>query len=213
MNLRRIFLLPTLLLLLAGCGRTVTVKLPPRVDLHAFGTIGVVEFTTPVPSPLGAEATQKFIADLQAAQPGVRILELGPRAKVLREIGRPEFDHQAVRALGRQYGVEAVFTGTVEFSPLRPDIDFGRNLTDLKARIKLDGRMSAKLWETSSGASLWSNSSWGNWSVAGLSLTEAGPSHLDYRPPQEQQDRILTALVEALNRGSFWPRYEKRRVD
>lgn len=195
---------------LAACARTVTVTIPPKVDLHAYPTIGIIGFVSPS-SDVGPAATQKFLGNLQAAQPGVRLLELGSREEVLREIGGRELDHRAVRAIGGKYGVAAVVAGTAELSEIRPDFSIGRDLRAVSAQAKIDGKMSARLWETASGALVWTNDSWGSWPVAGATLREGGRTTVGYRHPQEKRDQIVLELVRALN-GSFWPTYQKRKV-
>ena len=210
----RLTALAVAVLALAGCARTVTVTLPPRVDLANYPAIGLVEFTSRPPR-LGADATRKFIDNLHGAQPGIRILELGSQAAVLKEAGcGEELDFKAIKAIGDQFGVAAVITGTVELSEPQSDVKFATDLKALSANVKakVDGRMSAKLWETASGATTWSNSSWGNWTVGGLSLGSNGSVSGGYNYPREKQDQILAALVRALN-GEFWPSYEKRKVE
>jgi len=207
--------LPVLLLgglSLAACSKTVTVVVPPRVDLHAMQTVGVIDFAAQPPGDLTQEATQKFLGNLQAAQPGVRLLELGSREKVLHEIGRSDLDYQAIREIGAHYGIQALLSGTVELSEPRPDLKISPTLTAMTAQAKIDGKMSAKLWETSSGATVWTNSSWGDWAVGGVSITDRGTANVGYQDPREKRGEILMALIKALN-GDFWPTYAKRKVE
>jgi hypothetical protein len=180
--------------------------------LFTYSSIGVIEFVSPQSGPIGADATRKFIANLHGAQPGIRILELGSLAKVLQEVGHTELDFRAIRAIGEKYGVAAVLTGTIELSEPRTNVNISTSLSSISAKAKVDGRMSATLLETDSGASSWSNSSWGNWTVGGISLSSDGNVNAGYHYPQEKQDQILTALINALN-GDFWSTYERRRVE
>lgn len=214
-NTFRCLRLPLLLvagLILMACARTVTVTVPPRVDLDTLPTIGVIDFAAQPPGELTQEATQKFLGNLQAAQPGVRLLELGSREQVLREVGHTELDFQAIRAIGAHYGVAAVLSGTVELSEPRPDLKISPNLTSVTAQAKIDGKMSAKLWETAGGATVWTNSSWGNWAVGGVSIANGGAASAGFRHPREKRNEVLMVLIKALN-GDFWPTYEKRRVE
>ena len=212
-HLLRFLVLAGVTLTLAACAaRMVTVTVPPRVELTSYPAIGVIEFVSPQPAPLGADATRKFIANLHGAQQGVRIIELGSQAKLLREVGHAELDFRAIRAIGEKYRVAAVLTGTVELAEPRPDVNISASLSAISAKAKVDGRMSAKLWETGSGASTWSNSSWGNWTVGSISLGSDGSVSGGYHYPKEKQDQILMSLIKSLN-GDFWPTYEKRKVD
>jgi hypothetical protein len=212
-RLLRFLVLAGVALALAACAaRMVTVTVPPRVELTTYPSIGVIEFVSPQSGLLGADATRKLIANLHGAQPGVRILELGSQTKLLQEVGQSELDFRAIRAIGEKYRVTVVLTGTVELSEPRPDVNFSTSLSSISAKAKVEGRMSAKLWETASGASTWSNSSWGNWTVGGISLSSDGNISAGYHYPKEKQDQILMSLVKALN-GDFWPTYEKRKVE
>jgi len=194
-------------LLLVACARTVTVALPPQVELAPYPTIGVIEFAAE-PGELGAAATQKFIGNLHAAQPGLRFLELGRRRELLREVGGADLDYRAIRAIGEKYRVAAVMTGTVELSEVRPDLTVAANLASISAKAKVDGRMSAKLWETTSGATAWSNSSWGvgpwrallsakaGWSKAASAIPRSSRTRFSW-PWSRPQRRILAALRAA----------------
>ena len=199
-------------LTLCGCAKTITVTVPPRVDLKAFPTIGLIEFDAQPPGELGPDATQKFLGNLQAAQPGVRVLELGSCAKVLHEVGMADLDAVAIRAIGEKYEVVAVLSGSVELSEIQPDAKLASDLSALTAQAKIGGKMSGKLWDSANGATIWTNSSWGSWPVAKIHLTEGGVGFFSYRNPSEKRNHILMSLIKALN-GDFWSTYETRKVE
>ena len=195
------------------CAHTAMVTIPPVVDLSSYGAVGLVDFVSQSPGQLGKDATRKFINNLHAAQPGMRILEIGGQADILRELGYDKLDFQSIKAIGKHFGVAAVVTGTVELSQPQPDISASTYLKGLTAAVKakVKGSMSAELRETASGATTWSNSSSGTWTVGGLSLDSNGGISAGYSYPKEKQDEILVELVRALN-GDFWPSYEKRNI-
>jgi len=56
---------------------------------------------------------------------------------------------------------------------------------------KVDGRMTAKLWETASGATVWSNSSWGTWTIGGVSFDSKGRVSAGYSYPMENKGKYL----------------------
>ena len=199
-------------LTLCGCAKTITVTVPPRVELRAFPTIGLIEFDAQPPGELGPDATQMFLGNLQAAQPGVRVLELGGRDKVLHEVGMTDLDSLAIRAIGEKYGVEAVLSGSVELSEIQPDVKLSADLSALTAEVKIGGKMSGKLWDSANGATIWTNSSWGSWPMAKINLTEGGAGSFSYRNPSEKRNHIIMSLVRALN-GEFWSTYETRKVE
>lgn len=209
-GLQRFFLLVTAFALLCSCTRTITVNVPPRIDLGGYPTIGVIAFDATQPE-LGSDATQNFLANLASAQPGVRLLELGSRAQVLKEVGRSELDLLAIRAIGQKYGVAALATGSVDLSAPRAGLDIGTNLSSLSAQTKIDGKMNAKLWETATGATVWTNSSWGSWKVSGVGIGSNGLISVTHKNQKEQRNSILNELVRSLN-GDFWPTTTKQQV-
>jgi hypothetical protein len=72
------------LAILLGCSHTEKVRLPPKVTLKPYNHIGVIEFSTNAEDNLKPYVTQNFIHNLQSAQPGTRIIELGSEAQLLR---------------------------------------------------------------------------------------------------------------------------------
>lgn len=156
--MRRICLF-VLAALLAGCSRTVVVPVPPRVDLKAYGTLGIIDFASNAERAAGSQATRQFQEQVQTAQPGTRIVELGSRDAVLATVGARELDAAALRKIGERYGVTALFLGELAYSEPRTDI----KVTDAYkleggVRSEVRGDISSRLLETASGASVWTRS-------------------------------------------------------
>jgi hypothetical protein len=57
--------------------------MPPRFDLAGFQRVGLVQFTSNAESDLETLASREFLENLQSAQPGVPVLELGNEREVL----------------------------------------------------------------------------------------------------------------------------------
>ena len=155
--------LTALALAVLGCAVTDTgpppeAPTPPRVYLGDWDTIGIVTFEGEVDPELAGQATRRFVEMVQAAQPGARIVELGSRGAVLAEVGRDALDFEATRALGRRYGVDALFTGALELASARPRVSLGESDASLRARMDVSGELAARLTETESGALVWSRS-------------------------------------------------------
>ena len=102
-------------IMLIGCGggsRNVTVTVPPKVDLKAYNTIGIIEFSSnEQQGDLQQFATQRFVQTMQSSQPGVRVLELGSEERVLASVKHQELDVDAIEAIGKKYRVDALVTG------------------------------------------------------------------------------------------------------
>lgn len=149
---------------LSGCSsspRTVVVPVPPRVDLKPYGTIGIIDFSSNAERSTSVHATRQFQEQVQEAQPGTRFLELGSRETVLAAVGSRELDAATLRKVGQMYKVNAVFLGEIVYSEPTTDI----KLSDISrleggVRTELRGDVSTRLFETSTGASVWSRSAW-----------------------------------------------------
>jgi len=156
-----LFVLLACLAFLWGCSSTVLVPVPPRVDLKGYPALGLIEFASNADAAINAYATQQFEEQVQAAQPGTRIVELGTREALLAAVGARQLDAEAYRKIGTKYGVAAVFVGAIAYSEPKTDIkltDLMRLEGGLQSEIK--GDISARLMETKTGASVWSSSAW-----------------------------------------------------
>ena len=120
----RLYSLVMALAILSGC--TTKVLVPPRMPLRDYGTVGIIIFSSNSTGNLAEHATRKFMEAVQAAQPGVRILELGGEQRVLRAVEYDGLDFEAMRAIGEKWNVDAVFAGHLEVTDVNPNLDFTR---------------------------------------------------------------------------------------
>ncbi len=201
------------LALLAGCAsKTVLVRVPPQIDMSAYQTTGIVEFTSNADPALGQHAARQFQESVQAAQPGTRFIELGTRDEVLEAIGARQFDAQAIRKIGAKYAVDAVFVGDLIYSEPKFDInviDPLRMQGAFKAEIK--GDISSKLLETKSGASVWSSSAWAKRQLGSVRVSaETGVSGrvTSSNPRNEMVPDMVHHLTHA-----FRPTSTRQRVE
>jgi hypothetical protein len=183
------------LLLLAGCKHEPAVQVPPRVDLTAWPVIGVVEFGGSGRPEYGPLATKYFVEMLHAAQPGARILELGSAAKVLAEVRHHELDFEAVRALGKRYAVDAVFTGELVISEMKPHVTVGQLWDSVHAGASVQGALNARLFETASGASLWSHVSDASAPVGSFSMAKGTLPTVGAVDPNDAYAAMVRQLV------------------
>ena len=148
-------------LALLGCSSTVVVPVPPRIDLSGYPMLGIVEFASNSDPAINAHATRRFQEQIQAAQPGTRFIELGSRETVLAAVGGRQLDVDVLKRIGEKYGVAAVFLGEIAYSEPKTDlqiVDLAKLEGGMRAEIR--GDISARLVETRTGASVWSNSAW-----------------------------------------------------
>lgn len=177
-----------------GCSNRQTVQIPPRVDLHAFDVIGIIDFTSEEEGTLPAFATQRFTETLQKSQPGVYVLELGSEAELKEAIGHDRLDHAAMKDIRERYGVGAVITGELRVEDVRPKVSIGTMFTSMAVSAEVDASLTARLLETGMGATVWTASSRGTDTVAEAGLNSGGGIVLDAQDPE----RCYGALVDGL---------------
>lgn len=158
--------------MLWGCSHTVVVTVPPRMELHGYATLGIVEFTSNSDPAINAQTTREFQAHIHAAQPGTRILELGSREEMLAAVGGRQLDADALKKIGEKYRVDAIFVGNIAYSDPKTNVKI-TDSTRLEGgvRVEIRGDISGRLVETRSGASVWSSSAWARRPVGSLSVS------------------------------------------
>jgi hypothetical protein len=203
--------LAILSLLVVGCAHRITVEIPPRIDLQTYQTIGIVQFSSNSTQKLNQFATQKFMSVIQSAQPGVRFLELGPEDRVLKSIGRQRLDVEAIKVLGKKHGVGTIFSGRYAISKAKPKVRLGDDLSSVSASANVSVSIVSKQWDTGTGATVWTNSRHGQWSVATVHKDLLHPVSFSVSNPKDRYEEFIGKLVYALT-NDFRPHYERRKV-
>lgn len=196
-----------------GCGPGyVVVQRPPRVDLHRFQTVGLVEFSVSDGYPLREEVTHRFLATLQGLQPGVRVLELGSEREVLAAVRRETLDAAALQAVGEKFRVEAVLGGEMTVSKVQPRVTVGEGgLASIAATAKVDGTLKARLRDTEAGVTLWTSGAHGTWTLGGAQVAAGARPTIGMSDPAQVYDEMLSTLV-AIATEDFRATYERQRV-
>ena len=197
---------------LSACGgKKITVELPPHIDLSTMGTIGVIAFDVQSDVSLPGDITLKVIQHMQVAQPGVPVLELGNQANVLREVGFDSLDTEAVKAIGKKYGVDTLLTGTLEVTQSVPDVTFGQSMTSMSAATYVRGNLNARLRQTRTGATLWSNGANGKWKLAGVDLASGSLPTIGVSNSEDKYKKMLQDLAR-VGTADFRRTYETRKA-
>ena len=194
---------------IAGCSSSPTPKkekivVPPVVNLKEFGVIGVIAFASNAEGSVPQYVTQQFMQRVQSAQPGVRLLELGTEAQVLKSVGHTQLNFEAIRSIGVKYQVDALFYGNFIVSDIMPEVNFSSAFSTMRAQAYVEGKLNNKLFETASGATLWTHLASGRQPVAKLSLIKNGPINVGVTDPKEKYGQLVDGLV-AYNTKDFWP--------
>jgi hypothetical protein len=204
-------LLVTLLLVLVACAHKEKVLVPPKVDLKAYPSIGIIEFSTNAEDTLKPYVTQSFIENVQSAQPGTRILELGDVDYVLRSLGHSQLNSKTIQSIGKKYSVDAIILGDLQISQIKPKINVITSAKSLKARAYIEAALKTRIYETGRGATCWTRASTGTTQVAGINLLEDGPFSIGVSDPRDKYGKLVPKLVYA-NTADFRSRYEYRTV-
>ena len=171
----------------------------------------MIEFSTNGEASLKPYVTQNFIHNLQSAQPGTRIIELGSEAHLLRTMKCTKLDFETIKLIGIKYNVDAVIFGHLKVSEIKPSVKVFTVTESLHAKAYVEALLSAKLMETDNGATLWTNATSGKTSVAKVNLMKDGPISFGISDPQEKYGKLVPELVYA-NTSDFRSRYEYRKV-
>lgn len=186
------------LIVLSGCAssRMVTVQVPPRADLQGFGTLGLVDFESNATPSIDAQTTREFGTHIHAAQPGTRIVKLGNRDSLLAAVGGKEFDQQTMRKIGKKYGVDAIFVGSLNYSEPKVEVAV-TDVTKLEGAVRMDlrGDINIELLETRTGASMWSSSAWAKRQLGRVNVSAEQGVNGGMRSAANPREEMVPSLV------------------
>ncbi len=197
--------------LMTACSSSRMVQIPPRMDLRSYGTVGMIEFSSNADEDLRQGASREFLTALQDAQPGVPVLELGSEQHVLRSLPAGALDPSAIRGIGEKYQVDVFLYGVLETKEVKPRVSIGSTMESLTAAAEVEGSLSAKLFDTQSGATLWSTLAQGKETLGSVSVSsEEGLPEIGVNHPESALDRLVHALVSRATRD-FRPSWVRER--
>jgi hypothetical protein len=205
------FIISSSLSILFGCSHTEKVLVSPIIDLKAYQTIGVIDFSITAESELREYVTQHYIQAVQSAQPGVRLLELGTKEHVLATVSRTQLNPTAIKSIGSAYHVDALIFGHFSASEPKPNVRLSSKWQSMHAGAMVEASLISKLWETDSGVTLWTNSTSKKESVASLSADTSGNIEFGASDPKETYGNLVPELVYT-NTTDFRPYYIYRQV-
>lgn len=213
----RVLLILTVPLFATACSstKTICVAVPPRVDLKPYPTIGLVAFTTNNGDrDMERLATQKFLHAVQEAQPGTRVVELGNESDVLDSVHRRNWDPATLRAVKEAHGVDVVVLGRLEMEKSKPEVKLSTVWKSVSAKQDVNVTLSARLVETGSAATMWTNSAEAKTNVASANLSgghgHAGGS-FGARDPEAVYGQMIEGLAFQIT-DDFRVHYVNKRV-
>lgn len=182
---------------------------PPRMALQPDEIVGVIEFTTSSEGQLAEYATRRFIEEMRRDQRTVRVVDLGTEQAALAAVDRARLDRDTFHVLGDEFDAESILCGTLEVSDVRPAVGvFGLAYVTVAADV--DATLSARLVETSTGASFWSGSATASQRVGAVSVVGGRRFVFDARDPARAYGALVEVLVQQLARD-FQVTWVRRR--
>ena len=178
---------------------------PPLVELSGLGAIGMIDFAGTGPTGLAPRASRQFLASLQSAQPGVAVLELGPRERVLAAVGGNTLDPDTIRAIGAKYDLDAILVGEVQTRESQPHVSL-HELSSVTASAEIEGVLHAQIFETRRGATVWTTSAETRAPLARVELSSFGLEDVDTNEPEQVRVAIVRELVSQAT-ADFQPRW------
>jgi hypothetical protein len=164
------------------------------VNLSAYQTIGLVSFASNTNQDLERMSTQDFLKEVQSAQPGTRVVELGDEAQVLASVGRKTWDSATLRAIKETHGVDAIMMGRLDVQKAKPDVQLSTIWKAVSVRADVDASLSARLLETNSGATVWTDSGKLRANVAHAAFNTRGRGQIGATDP----DGTYAAMIDNL---------------
>ena len=186
------------LALSTGCGPKVAV--PPTVDLSEYRTIGFIAFNSKTEGNFDEYFNERLLQEISIAQPRVELVELGTAAELLDEIGYRRLDRDAIAEIGRIYELDAVITGTLDISDIKPNVHVFRILSDFAVNADVEAKITARLVTTGRGATVWAATARDRKNVAHLSVRAGRPFFLYAKNPDEAYGKLVDAIVRRVTR-------------
>jgi hypothetical protein len=106
--------------------------------------------------------------------------------------------------------VSALIVGVLEAKPVKPRVAVGGGLESLSARAEIEGELNAKLYESGSGATMWSSLAHGRETVASVSVSGGGLSGLGANSRDDANGRLVRGLVDRATED-FRPTWVRQR--
>jgi hypothetical protein len=191
------------LLLSSECGPKVMI--PPRIDLTQYENVGVIGFGCNAEGNMDEFLIRRIIITLRSYQKKARIIELGSEEEILQSVQFDELNSEAIQAIGGKYEVDALITGNLEITEVRPLLKLYRGgERPISGQTQVEGKrasaevkvwVTAKLWGTELGATLWRVSERGEQMVDQVSVLPEKKVIFDARDPHKAFWDLINPLV------------------
>jgi hypothetical protein len=109
---------------------------------------------------------------------------------------------EAVKLLGTKYGIGALITGNLEVEKVKPSVNIATLITEMSVSAYVEATLTAKLVETGTGATVWSNAAQGREKVAAVGIM-GGDTYFNAKDPERAYGALVKRLVRLVS-DDFW---------
>lgn len=174
------------------------VAFPPSINLTEYEMLGLVKFSCNKEGELDEFVTQRCLENMIVDQMGVRILELGLEKELLAEAGYESMNPSAISAIGERHNVKSLVLGSLTVDNVKTRINLATILTSLHVRAEVEATLAVRMVETSSGATIWTNSARMKRTIGGVHAYGDGTVFFDAEDPEEAYGDLVNALVNSV---------------
>lgn len=192
------------LLFLSGCGPKVMI--PPRIDLTRYDGVGVVGFGCNAEGNMDEFLTRRLLITLSSYQKEARIVDLGREEELIQLVQADRLNPEVVQATGQKFNLGAIVTGNLEITEVKPLVKlYRRGERPISGQTQIAGKrasaeikvwISARLWETTTGATVWRVSERGEEMVDQVSFPSEQKAIFDARDQEKAFGNLINPLVK-----------------
>ncbi len=205
---RLIFLFSSAVVILffLGCGPKMMI--PPNVDLRKYQSVGFIDFVCDNEGNLDDCVSERFLETLSGYQKDAHIIKLGNQEEVLKSVAAIQMDEKAIQAIGRKYNVSTIITGTVQVLDVKAIVEVDQEPKTESGGIRPEGRsmeamvkisISAGLWETGQGTTVWTASASGREKVERVSMLTDGKVLFDARDYRLAYRDLVKPIIKTIS--------------
>jgi len=205
---RLIFLFSSAVVILffLGCGPKMMI--PPNVDLRKYQSVGFMDFVCDNEGNLDDCVSERFLETLRGYQKDAHIIQLGNQEEILKSVSAIQMDEKAIQAIGRKYNVSTILTGTVHVVDVKGIVEVEQELKTESGGIRPEGRsmqamvkisISAGLWETGQGTTVWTASVSGREKVDRVSMLTDGKVLFDARDYRLAYRDLVKPIIKTIS--------------
>ena len=156
-------------------------------------------------------STQRFLRAIQAAQPGTRVIELGSEHRVLESVNRHSWDRETLRLVKEEHGVDAVLLGRLDVERSKPQVRLSTFVNRIGVKQDVNAELSARLVETESGATMWTDDAKCTANLAHASFSDRGEGNFGAKDADATYGEMVDGLVYRVT-DAFRVHYITRQV-